>query len=190
MNILIKMNHIYMGKEFGEDWFSYANLYSEMVNKFPSESHFVEIGSWKGKSSAYMAVEIANSGKDIKFDCIDPWPDWKESGEYFETLCENLYETFLSNIEPVKNYIKPIRNTSLGSVNDYIDGSLDFVFIDGNHEYDFVFSDIKNWLPKVKCGGVLAGHDYHAPSVISAVSDNNLNNIISRDGCWVYEKNY
>ena len=71
-----------------------------------------------------------------------------------------------------------------------MDESLDFVFIDGNHEYDFVFSDIKNWLPTVKCGGVLAGHDYHAPSVISAVSDNNLNNIISRDGCWVYEKNY
>lgn len=66
------MNHIYTGNEFGEDWFSYANLYSEMVNRFPSGSHFFEIGSWKGKSSAYMAVEIVNSGKDIKFDCIDP----------------------------------------------------------------------------------------------------------------------
>ena len=57
----------------------------------------------------------------------------------------------------MKNYINPIRNTSLESVDDYMDESLDFVFIDGNHEYDFVFSDIKNWLPKVKRGGVLAG---------------------------------
>lgn len=183
------MNHIYMQSQFGEDWFSYASLYSDMVKKFPSNSHFVEIGSWKGKSSAYMAVEIANSGKKIKFDCIDPWPDWKAEGEYFETMCTNLYETFLSNIDPINQYINPIRNTSMEVVDSYKNESLDFIFIDGNHEYEFVFDDISRWLPKVKIGGILAGHDYHAPSVIKAVSDNNLTNIISRDGCWVYEKN-
>jgi predicted O-methyltransferase YrrM len=182
-----KMEHIYMNPQFGEDWFSYAELYREMVNRFPSGSHFVEIGSWKGKSSAYMAVEIANSKKSIQFDCIDPWPSYKSSGEYFETY-KNLYETFLNNVEPVKDYINPIRATSMESVENYQDNSLDFVFIDGNHEYEYVFNDIKHWISKIKSGGVLSGHDYHSPEVINAVSDNNLNNIISREGCWFYEK--
>ncbi|MES2199322.1 MAG: class I SAM-dependent methyltransferase [Chlamydiota bacterium] len=34
------------------------------------------------------------------------------------------------------------------------------MFIDGNHDYDFVKEDIKLWLPKVRAGGILAGHDY------------------------------
>ena len=49
-------------------WFNFDDLYSEMVAKHPSGSHFVEIGCWRGKSTAFMAVEIINSNKDIKFD--------------------------------------------------------------------------------------------------------------------------
>ena len=44
-----------------------------MVNHFTDNSHFVEIGSWKGRSASYMAVEIFNSRKNIKFDCVDTW---------------------------------------------------------------------------------------------------------------------
>jgi predicted O-methyltransferase YrrM len=182
-----KINHIYDQPQFGEDWFSYSRLYSEMVNRFPSGSHFVEIGSWKGKSSAYMAVEIANSGKSIQFDCIDPWPDWKPEGEYFETMCQNLHETFLNNVNPVKEYLNPIKLTSMEAVKQYEDNSLDFVFIDGNHEYEYVFEDINFWIKKIKKGGVLSGHDYHYPPVIKAVSDNGLTDVVAREGCWYYE---
>lgn len=54
-----------------QGWFTFPNLYSSIVNHYPNDSHFVEIGVWKGKSAAYMAVEILNSQKSIKFDCID-----------------------------------------------------------------------------------------------------------------------
>jgi hypothetical protein len=60
------MEHFY--HNLGEDWFSFQDLYSEMVQRFKGDSHFVEIGSWLGRSSSYMAVEIINSGFDIKFD--------------------------------------------------------------------------------------------------------------------------
>ena len=40
------------------------------------------------------------------------------------------------------------------------DGSLDFVYIDANHNYESVKSDIECWYPKVKYGGLLLGHDY------------------------------
>jgi hypothetical protein len=65
------MEHFY--KNIGEDWMDFQELYSEMVNYFPDNSHFVEVGSWKGRSASYMAVEILNSKKRIKFDCVDTW---------------------------------------------------------------------------------------------------------------------
>jgi len=65
------MEHFY--NTIGEDWFTYQELYSNMVEYFPDNSLFIEVGSWKGRSTSYMAVEIANSEKNIKFDCIDTW---------------------------------------------------------------------------------------------------------------------
>lgn len=180
------MEHIYTQPQFGENWFTYSNFYSEMVERFPSGSHFVEIGSWKGKSSVYMAVEIINSGKDIKFDCVDPWMDAQPEGVYYETY-PNLYETFLSNIEPVKTHINPVRKFSADAVKNYKRNSLDFVFIDGNHEHPFIDEDIKLWYPKVKSGGIIAGHDYPHPPVFEAVNAK-FKEVESREECWIYVK--
>ena len=153
------LSHIYNQFEFGEDWFCGEKLYTEMVNKFPSQSTFVEIGSWKGRSAAYMAVEIAKSKKDIKFFCVDPWYDNKGSGEYFETQ-DNLYESFLNNIEPVKEYITPIRSLSVQASQQFEDESVDFIYVDGAHDYDNVKKDLISWLPKLKIGGIIAGDNY------------------------------
>ena len=53
------------------------------------------------------------------------------------------------------------------------DGSLDMVFIDAGHDYDSVREDIANWLPKVRPGGIVAGHDYQQrfPGVQRAVAE-------------------
>ena len=182
-----KTEHIYDQKQFGENLFSYPNLYSDVVSKSSSGSHFVEIGSWKGKSSAYMAVEIKNSGKDIKFDCIDPWFDQKEEGQYFE-IEKNLYKTFLENIEPIKENINPIRSLSKDAVNLYENESLDFVFIDADYDYSHVYEDIKNWFPKVKRGGILAGNRINLDSVKMALENNNLKNYSETENCWIINK--
>jgi predicted O-methyltransferase YrrM len=84
-----------------------------------------------------------------------------------------LYDKFLDNIEPVKNVINPIRMHSLNAVDLYDDNSLDFVFIDAAHDYENVIKDIRAWYPKVKTGGLFAGHDYD-PSwhgVVKAVDE-------------------
>ena len=104
------MEHFY--KNLGEEWFPYPNLYSMMVNKYPTNSHFVEVGTWKGMSAAYMAVEIINSEKNIKFDCIDVWGYLDTQSDIPETLFDNLYEIFLKNIDPVKHIINPIKALS------------------------------------------------------------------------------
>lgn len=189
------MKHFY--KKLGQDWFTYPDLYSGMVKRFDDGSHFVEVGSWKGRSAAFLAVEIHNSGKKIKFDCVDTWEGSEEhriEGIFaYEPLLnekDGLYKEFIRNIKPVKHIINPIRKTSVAAAVTYENESLDFVFIDAAHDYESVKEDIFHWLPKVKKGGVLSGHDYSwSPEVRKAVheyfSEEELN---ETEGCWVYNK--
>ena len=51
------------------------------------------------------------------------------------------------------------------------DNVLDLVFIDGLHTYKGVWDDIREWMPKVRAGGILVGHDYYVPSVARAVNE-------------------
>lgn len=184
------IKHIYNQPHFGESWFSFPNLYSRLVELVNDDGHFVEIGSWKGKSSAYMAVEIANSGKQIKFDCVDTWEGSPEHKEY--DCLSNLYDIFIENMKPVEKYYTPIRMKSVDAANLYQDESLDFVFIDACHEYECVCDDIKAWYPKVKKGFILAGHDYTPgwSGVVKAVNENIKEKIIATEGCWVINRLY
>jgi glycosyltransferase involved in cell wall biosynthesis len=184
------MKHIYNQPQFGEVWFNYPNLYKSMVERFPSGSKFVEVGSWKGMSSAFLAVEIANSNKDIDFYCVDTWEGSVEHEQYgIDT--SSLYDTFLNNMSPLQKYYKAIRAQSLQAVKQFADKSLDFIFIDASHEYEDVKEDIIAWIPKLKEGGVIAGHDYindDFPGVKKAVHEV-LSNIKVIDTCWVYDAN-
>jgi predicted O-methyltransferase YrrM len=156
-----------------QGWFDFGNIYETMVQLAPQKAHFVEIGTWKGKSAAFMCVEIANSGKAIKFDCVDTW-DGAGSGYADDpnVKAQTLYEEFQKNMEPVQELYTPIREWSDKAAVHYEDASLDFVFIDAGHAYENVKADILAWRPKVKPGGFLAGHDYHsAEGVKQAVTE-------------------
>jgi len=186
------MDHFWHLPHMGENWFTYPKLYSEMVKRFPSGSHFVELGSWKGMSAAYMAVEIINSQKDIKFDCIDIWAD----GGYLEDGTQDLFgidlmNKFLENTKPVAHAINAIHNDSVEASKNYADGSVDFVFIDGDHSYNGCKRDIEAWLPKMKPNSIFAGHDYAwCESVRNAVRDTigeGMFNDPWRTGCFILE---
>lgn len=189
------MEHFYYN--IGEDWFSYPQLYTSMVNKFGDNSHFVEVGSWKGRSAAFMGVEILNSGKKIKFDCIDTFEGSIEhldpnSPYYNEDLLKEkgwLYNEFLRNIDPVKEIINPIIGISWEGASLYENNSLDFVFLDAAHDYESVKKDLNAWLPKVKVGGVFAGHDIPYFEVFNAVNEFfGIENVRIQENCWIYDK--
>jgi predicted O-methyltransferase YrrM len=180
------MEHFY--KNLGENWFTYPRLYSMMVEKYPTNSHFVEVGAWKGMSAAYMAVEIINSKKDIKFDCIDIWEYLDSQSDIQEESFKDLYEIFMKNIDPVKHIITPIKELSWDGAKHYEDKSLDFVFIDAAHDYESVKKDITAWFPKIKEGGTIAGHDYSwCDGVKKAVHEFfQGTDIYEIRGCWIY----
>jgi hypothetical protein len=161
-----------------EGWFDFEDVYREMVKRANFISHFVEVGAFKGKSTAYMAVEIANCKKAIRFDVVDTWQGSLEhqKGEFSEdssVVANHLFEDFSRNTSSVADFIRPVRMTSLEASRLYPDKSLDFVFIDASHDYDNVKADILAWKPKIKPGGYLGGHDLHAvfPGVERAVRE-------------------
>lgn len=173
------MEHFY---QHIEGWFSYEYIYRDMVQQAVDDSLFVEIGSYKGRSTAFMAVEIINSGKKIDFHCIDPMilmshyvhmPDNEKEGY-------NLQE-FHNRLLPVQGYYKLQQMTSDEAVNLYQDKSIDFLMIDGDHTYEGVCKDIKNWLPKMREGGLIAGDDVFLEEIHRAVIDTagHLNPVIN-----------
>lgn len=143
-------------------WFDYADLYAAWVRQLADGAHVVEVGGWKGKSAAYMGVEIANSGKRIRYDVVDTW-----QGSADEPIHQDdpdvqngrLFDVFLANTAPVSEFIRPIRSTSVEAASSYDDASLDAVFLDGGHDTASVVADCEAWWPKVRPGGILAGHD-------------------------------
>jgi SAM-dependent methyltransferase len=188
------MQHIYKNKNFGENWFDDGEqFYNSIIKKYESGSHFVEVGCWKGKSAAYLIVEIINSGKNIKVDCVDTWDPFinEDASVYFDKGdLSSLYETFLNNMNPIKDYYTPIRMRSTEAAKLYKDDSLDFIFIDACHYYECVDADIKAWYPKLKKGGIISGHDFsnNWPGVKKAVEENFKQYKTTNPTIWYVEK--
>jgi predicted O-methyltransferase YrrM len=166
------MEHFYQNID---GWFSYEYIYKDIVQQSDDDSLFVEIGSFKGKSSAFMAVEIANSGKKIKFECVDPM---LPIGHYANSAEQNpdewrgySAEEFHDRMQDVKDFYTLHQMTSDDAARLYTDGSIDFLMIDGDHSYEGVKKDLENYLPKMRSGGLIAGDDAFVADIVRAVKD-------------------
>jgi predicted O-methyltransferase YrrM len=169
-----------------DGFFTYPELYSAMINKYPSGSSFVEIGSYQGKSLAYMIKEVIKSGKAIKITAIDNFV-----GLDIDIVPDvGLKDRFMRNMLQVCDKFTLISEyQSWDAASLFDDQSHDFVFIDACHEYESVKKDIIAWLPKIRQGGILAGHDYSVayPGVIHAVHEifgKKLNEEFLYEACW------
>lgn len=148
------MEHYY---KFIQGWFDDTRTFDKAVDWF-NTGRFVEIGAWKGRSTAYLGTAIINSGKNIKLDVVDTFCG---SEEHLDVNQEKLYEEFCFNIGPIRSAIGTVHiMKSVDAAKKYRDNSLDFVFIDASHDYDNVMADLKSWYPKVREGGMIGGDDY------------------------------
>jgi predicted O-methyltransferase YrrM len=117
-----------------------------------------EIGTSKGRYAKWLLLKI----KGLKLYCIDPWEVYDEYVEYnnkeTSATCQNFYEQAKERLKGMN--VEFIRKRSMDAVKDFEDNSLDFVFIDGNHTFEYAIEDIAKWEKKVKVGGIVSGHDY------------------------------
>jgi predicted O-methyltransferase YrrM len=147
-----------------EGWFTFQNLYKNMISSAKDNYIFVEIGTWKGKSTVFMAEQIKETKKKIKFYAIDTFVGTAGYETWDSVVNKTLYDEYLKNIEPVKDYIITIKGNSNIVHSQFENDTIDFIFIDGDHTYEGVSADLKGWYPKLKVGGVIAGHDYNEPN--------------------------
>jgi hypothetical protein len=113
-----------------------------------------EIGVREGEYSKILCEK--NPG--VKLHCVDPWegyPGYRDiEAENFSTI-EQTARRILASYDC--NFIKKY---SMDALKDIPDRSLDFVYIDANHDIRHVIDDVSDWANKVKKGGIVAGHDY------------------------------
>ena len=127
-----------------------ADLFAELGFKIGAE-----VGVCKGQFSEVLLQRIPN----LKLLCIDPWCAYERVSQ------ERAYARFMLARKRLSKYDGAVivRSTSTEAAenSNIPDGSLDFVFIDGMHDFDNVMTDLIEWSKKVKVGGIVSGHDYY-----------------------------
>jgi Methyltransferase domain len=163
-----------------QGWFDFQAVYNEAVLAHP-QGVYVEVGAWKGKSTAYLAS--LTKTRPIRLFVVDTW---RGSGGrdaasdcYTDPLLAeyggDVFDCFLANMQScgVLESLVPLRMRSAQAVGLFPDESVDFCFLDAAHDYDSVLADLNAWYPKVKRGGTIAGHDFTAawPGVVRATKE-------------------
>ena len=154
-------------------WFGLADLIRFVIehtssNKWPlplgdntpfQKLRMLEIGSYMGESTSMFAASNAFQGTE-SFNEENNY-DW----EFIEKEFNNNTRYF-DNITLYKDY-------SYNTVDKFQDGYFDFIYIDANHTYEDVKRDLELYLPKLKKGGLIGGHDYYVDweGVVKAVNE-------------------
>jgi len=151
-----------------EGHFNFEKVYDKVLSETQNGDILVEIGTYLGKSTCYMAERVKEMGLKVVYHTIDtfaPDPGMDMSRRRKRAIIAeggDIYNSFLENMRKanVLGLIIVHRMRSTDAATLFADDSLSFVFIDGAHIYESVKEDIKVWYPKVKVGSLFGGHDY------------------------------
>ena len=141
-----------------------------LAQKCSGRGVIVEIGSWRGKSTICLGKGSQN-GKRVIVYAIDPHTGAPEHKALFGKVW--TFDEFKANIRraQVDDVVSPIVKPSAEAAQDF-QHPVEFVFIDGAHEYEAVKLDFDVWFPKVIEGGIMAFHDSTRSEGVGKVVDN------------------
>jgi hypothetical protein len=132
-----------------------------------------EIGVSTGTYSKILCDGIPN----LHLMCVDPYMAYQRASQ---RLCDEAFARAQQRLTGCP--VEFIRKSSMEAVKDVPLGSLDFVYIDGDHRFDFVMMDIIEWAQRVRKGGIVSGHDlykFYQAGVVRAVEAYTLGHGIS-----------
>lgn len=145
-------------------------FYARMATELPDNAQCVEVGVYKGRSVLFFADSMRD--RPCVIHAVDTWDesDWAS-----HRPDEAVYQEFVGHAQRL-GLVPPLvihRESSRDASARIVDASIDIVFIDAAHTYEGVRADIGLWLPKLKPGSVLSGHDYSGsfPGVSQAVEE-------------------
>jgi len=135
-----------------------------LINTYGFTGNYIEVGVSRGHFSDFIIKNTKlGTEKNTKIFLIDPYRNFEQviynDGDNYQNMDE-LYNFTKKRFER-ENRVELIRKTGDEVVEQFKDESIDIVYIDGNHAYEFVMNDLKNYWPKVKKGGFLLGDDVY-----------------------------
>jgi hypothetical protein len=140
-----------------------------LLGRLPQRSVGAEIGVWKGEFSSRMLKLV----RPTELHLIDPWKyeasfhgAWYGGSKSSQIEMDRIFESVRSRFakETAKGQVTIHRAPSQLAAQGFKDGYFDWVYIDGNHQYEFVTADLESFAPKVRPGGLLCGDDYDRPA--------------------------
>ena len=121
------------------------------------------VGAEVGVFDGHTSENLLRALPQLSLWMVDPWkpfPGQEVFGEMNVERFEQMKDAALWWTEFARDRRFVLPEASPGAASRFADGSLDFVFIDGDHFYESVRADLQAWWPKVRPGGLLTGHDY------------------------------
>jgi hypothetical protein len=145
----------YFGEKDDREW---------LLHRLAKRAVCAEIGVYQGRFSEL----ILRITRPEKLHLIDPWkyesdPAYERSfmgrlkGQSQERM-DAMYETVVKVFKSKRVDIHRAASSACSSL--FPDNYFDWIYIDGNHQYEFVKQDLESYFPKVKKGGSIAGDDY------------------------------
>ena len=169
-------------KDLPDGWFDKADIstYRELVSNIPTGGTMLELGTWKGRSICSVADLLIE--RDIKVFAVDTFAGTPNEmslelkDAHKEAKEVDLKKVFRDNLKRYKidGRVTIIKNTTDGAVETFESGFFDLIFVDADHNTAAVSKDIKNYRPKLKKDGILAGHDWNWESVRKGVWENDI----------------
>lgn len=163
-----------------------AEVFTPIANSMKDGMCFVEVGVFIGGSFCFFGHETKKQNKNIKMHAVDTFEFGNisvQSVRYIENatgqkftyerdkIQEQLKDLFISNVEKCGLTEQTLihKSDSIRASNRFDDNSIDFIHFDGDHDIDYVRTEISAWLPKMKENSVIAGHDW--PSVAGVIRE-------------------
>ncbi len=119
-----------------------------------------EVGVWKGE---FAETLLKNLGAIESYTLIDPWknlPNWNKPANKSDIEFEKIHDEAMERVSPYKDKIIELRDSTKNASKKIENGSLDFVYIDGDHTLRGITIDLNSMLAKVKKNGFIGGDDF------------------------------
>ncbi len=159
-----------------DGWFTDADAeaYEIIVERIPANGVIVEVGAWMGRSTGALIEQCRKQGKAPHILVVDTFQGSPNEQAHLDVAQANggsVWSLFNKNMRALGRYkhLMTLPMTSSDAA-DLWSEQVDAVFIDATHTFASVCNDITMWRPKLKHGGILAGHDADWAGVWNAVT--------------------
>ncbi len=119
------------------------------------------MGCWKGLSTSFIGPACRDNGTALW--CVDSWKGSSDvwGPDYAARLAkEDVRAAFERNMAELEVPVSILPLPSVQAAARFAHCSCDLVFLDASHDEASVLADLEAWYPKVRPGGLLAGHDF------------------------------